>query len=114
MTCFRTKEGKTARSLCENMSQYTRFYRTMERGATVEEALEEAKKAQPRAARSTVLRKIQQLIENPDMRVNVIIYNRMFRKRCSVDAAIRWAARTGRVTIRNKRRKEVLQICKSS
>jgi hypothetical protein len=114
MTCFRTKDGKNARTFCKSLAEYSKFYRGIEHGMSVEEALKFAKKVQEKPHRSAILKRIDQLVVGADFRVYVMIYNKMYRTGCDVDTAIQWAARSGKVNIKKMKRKEVLQLCKSS
>lgn len=112
MTCFRTADGKTARSQCKNISEYTRFYRAMEKGATVEEALEARTIVINKScSRSPLLRRFKEVLESFDMDTYSLIHNCMYRRNCSIDEAISWAARTGRVKLKHNCRKEFLKRC---
>ena len=113
MTCFRTKEGITVRKLCKTQAEYTRFYRAMDNGATVEEAMAVMSKPKNKSHhRSPLLNKLEKVLESYDMNTYFLIHNYFTRKRTKdIDEAIRWAARTGRVTLKHQYREEYLKIC---
>lgn len=113
MTCFRFADtGETVRSKCRTEAEYQRFCRAMEKGATVEEAFNSRKVAIYKSGhRSPLLRKLEEVLEYYDMNTYFRLYSYMYRNKCSLDDAIKWAARSGRVVLKTRKRKEYLKIC---
>ena len=110
MTCFRTAEGKSVRSMCKSMSEYTRFYRAMEKGATVEEAVAGMRVSIHKShSRSPLLKLFERDLESYNKNTYSMIYNCMHRKKCSMRKALQWAARTGRITVKHHKREEYLK-----
>lgn len=112
MTCFRTEDGKTARSMCKNQTEYTRFYRAMDKGATVEEALKARTVVINKShSRSPIIRKLKEVCVGYNDNTYFLIHNYFFRNKTKdIDEAIRWAARTGRLILKKHKRKEYLKL----
>ena len=110
MTCFRTKDGKSIRSQCKNDTEYSRFYKAIEKGATTEEAFRCRTIPQIKGHPHTLpFLRILEVLQNYNRNNYFIIKGYCYRHKCSVEEALKWAARTGRVTVKHQYRQYYLQ-----
>ena len=105
MTCFRTPDGKTVRSQCQNPKEYTRFTRAIERGLSFEEAFAARKVALPKGHPITPgVALMKKVFKCYNERTYGIIISYSKRHSCSVEEAIKWAARTRRLEVKARYR----------
>jgi len=110
MTCFRLADGRTVRSVCKNNTEYMRFFRAMETGATDAEALNVIHIRQHKGRPTPdFLKRVREVVEKPNDSVELCIRNRMRRHNETVDQALLWAARLCKVTIKKKYQKSVYE-----
>ena len=113
MTCFRMRDGSPVSKHCANTVEYSRFYRLMDKGMTVEEAFErKTEEIYKKRLDCSAKKRLMVIIKGFEKKHYAMAMNYLGRyKGSTLDDAIKWAARTGRITLKKPYRKEYLKLC---